>query len=100
MLGSYYPPYFPTPGQPRIAPGAGSIGAYYPTGGLGTDSGPGIPSLGVFLVGMAINAGAGYLVGKQLGYPTAGAIATGVFGLPGLFVTALYASSQRRKVGA
>lgn len=96
MLGSYHKPYFPTPGQPRVAPGLGAyssqaqaIGAYYPTG-MGAYS-----YSGMYFVGMAINAAAGYFVGKQLGYPTAGAVATGIFGLPGLFVTALYASSQR-----
>lgn len=91
MLGSYYPPYYPTPGQPRVAPG---VGAYYtPATAVGQYE---INPTTVVL-GMAINAASGYFVGKQLGYPMAGAVATGLFGLPGMFVTALYASSQKGK---
>jgi hypothetical protein len=99
MLGSYYNPYFPTPGQPRVAPG---VGAYYApanpqTPSLGTGPTYPTPDLGTFAVGALINAAAGYFVGKQLGYPMAGAAATGIFGLPGMFVLALYASSQKKK---
>ena len=103
MLGSYYPPYFSTPGQVRVAPGVGAyysqqrpmagVGAYYSADGLGLVPSPGV---GALVFGIALNAAAGYVVGKQLGYPTAGAIATGLFGLPGLFGTAVYASYNKR----
>lgn len=88
MLGSYYPPYYPTPGQPRVAPGVGSY--YNPAIATGQYE----ISPAAVAINIAINAASGYLVGKHLGYPTASAIATGLFGLPGLFVTTLYASSQ------
>lgn len=43
---------------------------------------------------IAINAGAGYLVGKLLGYPVAGAVATGALGMLGLLGVAIYAANK------
>jgi hypothetical protein len=110
MLGSYYSQYFPTPGQPRVAPGVGayyspenpqspSLGAYY------SPDNPQSPSLGAFesvstgaiALNMAINAGAGYLVGKQIGVPAEAAIATGLFGILGMAASVFYASTKGAK---
>lgn len=44
------------------------------------------------LVPVALNATAGFLVGKLLGYPLAGAAATGAFGMLGLLGVAIYAA--------
>jgi hypothetical protein len=112
MLGSYYEPFYPTPGQPRVAPGVGAyhtpamgayhtpamgayytpaMGAYYTPPAMGE-----MPALnlGALVVGMAINGAAGYFVGKRLGTPVGGAVASGLFGLPGLFVAALLAPEK------
>ena len=44
---------------------------------------------------IGINAGAGYLVGKLIGYPLAGAVATGALGIAGLLGVALYAAYKK-----
>ena len=48
------------------------------------------------LLTMAIAAVAGYFVGKQLGYPVAGAVATGLVGLPGMLGVAVYSSYKKK----
>lgn len=92
-LGSYHTPYYSTPGQPRVAPGVGALGAY------NAPSYPGRPGMGMepgglvvyYLASVLFNAGAGYLVGKQVGEPAILAVASGIFGLPGMFFGTLYA---------
>jgi hypothetical protein len=49
--------------------------------------------VGVVTVG--INAGAGYLVGRLIGYPIAGAVATGALGIVGLLGVAIYAACKK-----
>ena len=47
------------------------------------------------VVGVGINATAGYLVGRLIGYPIAGAIATGALGIVGLLGVAIYAAYKK-----
>jgi len=47
------------------------------------------------VVPIAINATAGYLVGRLIGYPVAGAVATGALGLLGLLGVAIYAAHAK-----
>lgn len=52
-------------------------------------------SSGAFPV--ALNATAGYLVGRLLGFPVAGAVATGAFGMVGLLGVVIYSVYEGKK---
>ena len=43
-----------------------------------------------FITSMALRGLGGYFVGKLLGYPVAGAVATAALGLPGMLGVAIY----------
>ena len=43
-----------------------------------------------FIASLAIRGLAGYFVGKLLGYPVAGAVATAAIGMPGMLGVAIY----------
>jgi len=64
--------------------------------GLGTTSLTDALTPSYSLITVAIAVLAGYLVGKQLGYPKAGAVATGLFGMPGMLGVAIYSSVKKR----
>jgi hypothetical protein len=76
-----------------------SFGNYYvPATAIGDSTTPATTGstsssvpVGAEIVAVGLNAGAGYLVGKMLGYPIAGAVASGTLGIIGMLAVAIYA---------
>lgn len=93
-FGAYYPVEVAAE-SPNPPVGTRSIQPISSLAGLGTSVSDAItPSYSMWTVAIAVVAG--YLVGKQLGYPKAGALFTGLFGMPGMLGVAIYSAHKKK----
>ncbi|MFA4971438.1 MAG: hypothetical protein WC683_02410 [bacterium] len=87
--------YYASPVPAIVAPTPILTKSIQPISSLAGTSGLSSFGTGSILT-VVIAAAAGYFVGKQLGYPVAGAVATGLLGLPGMLGVAVYSSYKRK----